>query len=426
MLPRLFRDQNQKTNVTFVLLEAAFIGILNTIDPFLPVFLTRLGATTFQVGMITSMPAVAGLLLTIPASQFLMNSPKILDWYRFPRLAFGVAYFLVAIIPFIFHAQKISVLVILAVLGIATFPTVIFMITFSLVMNAVAGPRGRYELMARRLTIIVLTSAVCMAFAGWFLEQIPFPLNYQYLFLLLSVIGGTAVFYFASRIKLPDTAKPRTRKVPVLETLRAYKKILKGNPTFSSFVWIRFVFILGLSTAIPLIPIYYVRVAQASDAWIGAINTVQLIIMVFGYTYWMRMARGSMPNHTILLWTTLILGLYPALIASTHQLFLILLIAAVAYFFQAGLDLVFFDELMRLVPQEESIQYVSLAQSIQYIGLIGGPILGSIAASWLGLTGALYLAAGIRILAFFLFFFRPESAPDDFQENGSEQIQLAG
>jgi MFS family permease len=425
-LSKLFHNPNLQTNVSFVLLEAAFIGILNTIDPFLPVFLTRLGATTFQVSLITSMPAVAGLFLTIPAGQFLMNSPNILDWYRFPRLAFGVAYFLVAITPFFFHSQKVSVLVILAVLGIATFPTVIFMITFSIVMNAVAGPRGRYELMARRLTIIVLTSAACMAFGGWFLEQVPFPLNYQYLFLILSVIGGAAVFYFASRIKLPDNSKPRTRKVPIMETLRGYQKILKENPTFSSFVWIRFVFILGLSTAIPLIPIYYVKEAQASDAWIGAINTVQLIIMVFGYTYWMRKARGSMPNHTILLWTTLILGLYPALIASTHQLFLIILIAGLAYFFQAGLDLVFFDELMRLVPPEDSIQYVSLAQSVQYIGMIGGPILGSIVASWLGLAGALYVAAGIRLLAFFLFFFHPESASDDRQENGREQTQMVG
>jgi len=425
-LSKLFHNPNLQSNVAFVLLEAAFIGILNTIDPFLPVFLTRLGATTFQVSMITSMPAVAGLFLTIPAGQFLMNNPKILDWYRFPRLAFGVAYFLVAVIPFIFHTPKNSVLVILAVLGIATFPTVIFMITFSIVMNAVAGPRGRYELMARRLTIIVLTSAVCMALSGWFLEQFPFPLNYQYLFLILSIIGGSAVFYFASRIKLPETSKPQARKVPIMDTLRGYQRILKENPTFSSFVWIRFVFILGLSTAIPLIPIYYVREAQASDAWIGAINTVQLIIMVFGYTYWMRKARGSMPNHTILLWTTLILGLYPALIASTHQLFLIIIFAGLAYFFQAGLDLVFFDELMRLVPPEESIQYVSLAQSVQYIGTIGGPILGSIVADWLGLAGALYVAAGIRILGFFLFFFRPESVPDDRRDGGIEQTQPVG
>jgi predicted MFS family arabinose efflux permease len=267
---------------------------------------------------------------------------------------------------------------------------------------------------------------VYTAFAGWFLEQIPFPLNYQYLFLIYSVLGGIGVFYFASSIKLPNSTRTRTRRIPFMETLRGYRKILQANPNFSSFVWIRFVFILGLSTATPLIPVYFVREAHASDAWIGAINTTQLIIMVFGYLFWMRQSRGKMSNHTILLWTTLMLGIYPAMIASTQNLFAIALIAGAAYFFQAGIDLVFFDELMRTVPPEDSIQYVSLAQSVQYIGMIGGPVLGSIVAGWIGLSGGLYVAAGIRLLAFLLFFFRPESTTDDVLDGTREQTQSVG
>lgn len=415
-MPKLFYYPNLKNNISFVLLEAVFIGILVTVDPFLPVFLTRLGATTFEVGLITSMPAVTGLFLTIPAGQFLMNAPNIVDWYRYPRLASGVAYLLIGLVPFVFLAPNNSVLVILIILGLVTLPTVIFMITFSIVMNAVAGPRGRYDLMAKRLTVIVLTSAVCMAGAGWFLEQFPFPLNYQLLFILFSVVGGSAVFYYASQIKLPPAKKPRAPSLSIRETLQGYRRILQGNPTFASFVWIRFVFILGLSTAIPLIPIYYVREANASDAWIGAINTIQLLVMVFGYIFWMQKARGRMPNHTILLWTTLVLGLYPALIASTQSLVWIAAIAGLAYFFQSGLDLVFFDELMRSVPVEDSIPYISLAQTVQYIGTIGGPLLGSLLAGWIGLSGALYVAAGIRLLAFFLFFFRPETPPEDVMD----------
>ena len=114
------------------------------------------------------------------------------------------------------------------------------------------------------------------------------------------------------------------------------------------------------------------------------------------------------------------------MIASTQQLGWIIVIAGLAYFFQAGLDLVFFDELMRSVPPEDSIPYISLAQSVQYIGTIGGPILGSIIAHWIGLSGALYVAAGIRLVAFFLFLFRPESPIDEEGEPAVEQAQLAG
>lgn len=410
-MQKLFRNIDLNNNLTVVLFEAAFIGVLISCDPYLPVFLTRLGASTFQVSLISSMPAVAGLLLTIPIGQYMMNSQRIVNWYRFPRLASGIAYFLAALMPFLFHTNQTAIIFILIIFGMATLPSVILMVTFNVVMNAVAGPGRRYVMMARRMSIVVLTSAACVALAGWFLEQVRFPLNYQILFMFFAVIGGGLAFYFSSHIQLPPNTAPKLRSLPIKETLRGYRRILKGNKTFSSFVWIRFVFILGLMTANPLIPIYYVREAHASDAWIGIITTLQLGIMVFGYTFWMRKARGHMPNHTILLWTTLVLSIYPALLGSTIVLPLIAGLTVLAYFFQAGLDLVFFDEMMRAVPPEESIPYVSLAQTIQYIGTIGGPLLGSLLASQIGLSGALWVGAGIRALAFLLFFFRPEPLP---------------
>ena len=420
---KIFHKINLENNITVVLFEAGFLGILITSEPFLPVFLTRLGATPFQVSLLTTMPAVAGLLLTIPVGQFLMNAPRIVDWYRYPRLAGAFAYIIAAMVPFIFHAQHLSIIVILIIFGIATIPSILLMITFSVVMNAVAGPRGRYELMARRLSTVVLTSAACMALAGWFLDQVVFPLNYQLLFIIYSIVGGGIAFYFASHIHLPQSTAPRMRAPSLMTTLRGYRRILQGNRHFSSFVWIRFVFIVGLMMSTPIIPIYYVRAVKASDAWIGIINTVQLGVMVFAYYFWMRKARGHMPNRTILLQTTLVLAIYPALIASTQRVELIALITGLAFFFQAGMDLVFFDELMRSVPIKESITYISLAQSIQYVGTIVGPLLGSYFAQHLGLSWALIIAAGIRAIAFFLFLFRPD-APQDEEEQEEPVTQL--
>lgn len=406
------RSINLNNNSTVVLFEAAFVGVLITNDPFLPVFLTRLGASPFQISLITIMPAVVGLFLTIPVSQMLVNAVRIIDWYRFPRLAGALAYILAAVAPFLIHASQWNILVILVIFGFATIPSLILMITFNVVMNAVSGPRGRYNLMAKRLSVVVLTSAICMALAGWFLEQFVFPLNYQLLFILFSLVGGGAAFYFSSRIQLPEHRAAKVSSQSLAKTIQGYKRILNKNHAFSSFVWIRFVFIVGLMMSVPIIPIYYVRQAHASDAWIGIINMVQLGVMVVAYYYWMRKARSAMPNYRILLQTTLVLALYPALIALTDKVVLIALITGLAYFFQAGLDLVFFDELMRSVPVKESITYISLAQSIQYIGTIIGPFLGSFLAEQFGLSTALFVAAAIRAVGFLLFYFRPGSPPE--------------
>lgn len=400
-------------NITIVLIEAVFLGILFASDAFLPVFLTRLGASAFQVSLISSMPAVAGLVFSIPMGNFLQNRRRMVSWYSMPRMATAAAYTLTGVVPFLFIAQGTAVIAILGVWAVATIPQVILMITFSVVMNAVAGPERRYDMMAKRWAIVGLTSAVSMAGMGWMLEQIVFPLNYQILFISLAVLGGVFAYYFGNRINLPENTRPRpSQRTPLLQTLKEYTVLLKKNPSFSKFMRNRFVFMLGMMTANPLFAVYYVRQAHATDSWIGIISTVQMSVMVVGYFFWMRQARKKISNRSILLWTTLGLGLYPALIATTQSVQVIALITGAAYFFQAGLDLVFFDELMSFVPIEESIQYVSLAQSIQYIATIAGPLLGSFLAGQIGLVGALLVGAVIRGLGFLLFFFRKQSIID--------------
>ncbi|NTW45395.1 MAG: hypothetical protein HGB14_13445, partial [Anaerolineaceae bacterium] len=71
--------------------------------------------------------------------------------------------------------------------------------------------------------------------------------------------------------------------------------------------------------------------------------------------------------------------------------------------FQAGMDLVFFDELMRRVPPEKSAVFVSFAQSIQYVSSIFAPVIGTTLGDWIGLPAALIIAGGIRLFGFFLF-----------------------
>jgi predicted MFS family arabinose efflux permease len=81
--------------------------------------------------------------------------------------------------------------------------------------------------------------------------------------------------------------------------------------------------------------------------------------------------------------------------------------AGLAGFFQAGIDLVFFDELMKTVPPEYSATFVSLAQSIQYLSAILAPLLGATLADSIGLGPALLVSAGLRLLGFLLFL-RPD------------------
>jgi hypothetical protein len=76
----------RKRNFRNVQIDVIGVSISNVAAPFLPVFLTRLGASNFQVGLLSSIPGVTGLLLAILVGRFLQTRRKIVPWYSLSRL----------------------------------------------------------------------------------------------------------------------------------------------------------------------------------------------------------------------------------------------------------------------------------------------------------------------------------------------------
>jgi Na+/melibiose symporter-like transporter len=229
-----------------------------------------------------------------------------------------------------------------------------------------------------------------------------FPVNYQIVFMGLS-LGGLISYYFSSHIDLPEThVTLATSGVSYRQRFRSYFKTILAEKPFVSFTTKRFVYLTGQVLAVPIFPLYYVRVVKANDAWIGIINTASTAVLVLGYFFWTRQSR-TRGSRFVLLYSTLGMAIYPALIASTQNLHAIVLLAGIAGIFQSGIDLVFFDELMKTVPEEFSAMFVSWAQGIQYLSSFAAPLIGTFLANYIGLGGALLVSAGIRLLAFGLF-----------------------
>ena len=400
----------QRRNFINVQVDGIGVGLASAAAPFLPVLLTRLGASNFEVGLLTAMPAITGLLLALVIGRFLQRQRQIVPWYSRARFLYLSAYALTGLVVLL-APPAYRVPAILAIWALATLPSIVLNVCFSVVMNAIAGPKGRYELMSRRWSVLGLTSALTVAIAGTLLERLPFPLNYQIVFIGLS-LGGFISLYFSSHIQLPDAAPSSAPAAGGLRGgLAGLRDMLRGEPAFSAFVAKRFVFLSGIALAAPIFPLYYVRIAQASDAHIGLISTAQSLTLLIGYRLWtgLSRARGS---RLVLLCTTLGLGVYPALVSLTTRIEVMVLLAGLAGIFQAGLDLVFFDELMKTVPPEKTALFVSFAQSLQHLSAIASPLLGTLLADQIGLGGALVLAAAIRLLAYGLFLWsRPVEAP---------------
>jgi MFS family permease len=152
----------------------------------------------------------------------------------------------------------------------------------------------------------------------------------------------------------------------------------------------------------PLLPVYYVRELNAPDSSIALINIAANSTVIIGYFFWMQQSRVR-GSRLVLLATTFGVSLFPIMTGLTRTVWPIPLYAAVYGIFQAGLNLVLFDELMKRIPVGYSASFIAVAQSIQYLSSVLAPLFGTWMAFQFGLSTALIIGGAISLLGFFLF-----------------------
>ena len=168
-----------------------------------------------------------------------------------------------------------------------------------------------------------------------------------------------------------------------------------------SFIARQLPFLVGARMAIPLIPLFYVTILEVTDGQVGTIATVQSFALLAGYLLWTRLWRRR-GGRVILLVCGAGVAAYPAALAVTREFALVLVITAVASLFQAGLQLVLFDELMRRVPPAYSPTFVAVEANVGHVAGLGAPLLGAALGAVAGLPVALALSAAIGLVGYVL------------------------
>ncbi len=391
----------QQRNFWNVQIDGMGVGIASSASNYLAPFLTQFNASNEQVGLLTSMSGLTGLLLAIPIGRFLQTRRNVVPWYSLARLLYLASYTLTGLAPFILPRSQL-VNGVLVIWALATLPQVALNVCFTVVMNAVSGPQGRYRLMSWRWSILGLVSGASAFVAGRLLDQIGFPWNYQVTFMVLS-LGGLISFFFSRQLTIPDNPPaPSAEQKPLTNRLKEISREVANHPPFISFAARRFVFLFGFALGTPLFPLFFLRNLNANNTWIGNIATAQTLVLTVGYFFWARLSKRA-GGRLVLLISTLGVAIYPAAVAMTTSLETIMVYAGLASIMQAGIDLTFFDELLKTVPVEQGATFVAVAQTTSHFANMAAPLVGVFIADWIGLPGGLLVSAAIRLLGFALF-----------------------
>lgn len=384
------REQNNQRNV---LIDGIGVGITAGVGSFLSVFLVRLGASAFQIGLLTAMPALTGMLLSIPVGTFLSRKPNIIPWFARSRFLVLSCYVLTGLVPFFVlpNSQPTAIILIWA---LATLPQTFVSVAFTVVMGGVAGPAGRMTLMSRRWSILGLTNSLTVLIVGQLLTRFDFPLNYQVVF-IGSAIGALISVVFSSSLRLPPQQAPHQQQASLIRGLRQYGRAIRNNQPFLHFLTAQFVFRWGMALAVPLLPIFWVRSVGATDAQISAINSANTFVMMISYFFWTNVAARK-GERLVLLFGAFGVSLYPLMTALTGSPSLLPVWAAVAGFFVGATDLVFFNVVLSTCPRENQATYVGIYQTTVQMATFLAPLAGTALLGLVGVAPALIIATVLR------------------------------
>lgn len=382
--------------------DIAWFGVLSgIITSFLSVYTIRLGGSDLQIGLLSALPALVSIFVSIPGSRLVDKEKRPLSVLTITAVLHRSGYLAMGLVPFFIFTQQAWWVVILS--GLLTIPQAVANVAFTVMFANVVKPDRRAHVVSVRNVLVGITSTATALVGGKFLDGLPFPINYQILF-TLGFTASLVSAYYLTRIRMPKatgSAVAPTSRGP--RGLRSYVAMLHASPGYTRFTITSFVFQWGLFFTVPLYSIYWVRTLHATDGWVGLINMVGSGTTILFYPLWGRLTarRG---NRIAMIITTVGLASYAFLMPLFPSLEWMLFVSFVGGVFSSGQAMAFFNGLLEVCPEQNRAARIAAYNTLANIAAFASPLISTALVDVFGVEAMLLVGAGMRLVGAFLIW----------------------
>jgi MFS family permease len=411
----------ERQNDRHLYLDIFWWGILGgTLISFLGIYLARLGASSFQLSILSAGPAVVNLFISLPAGKWLESR-------SFTRVAFITSlmhrfgYVLILLVMLIF-AEQMQIQWVLWITVLMSIPGTALMIAFNAMVAEIIPPNRRGLVVGRRNALLAISMTTSSLIAGQLLERIMFPLNYQIVF-LIGIIGGALSCYSLGRIRetstrsdFPRIGKPildrgrpgsasisfGRRYIPGMRFLTRGVALLRPDllrGQFGVFLGAMFFFYFAQNLVVPLFPTYSVDKMGLSDSTIS-IGTAFFQVAVFFTSLQLGRVSDRIGHHLLMVVSVIGYAAFPLLIGIWPTVPAYMLGAAIGGIGWGFLGGAVGNRLMERVPEDDRPAHMALFNIILNLGVLVGSLFGPVLGDWTDLQTAMLIGGVFRLLTF--------------------------
>ena len=384
--------------------DVIWFGILaGSTIAFQAVYAGRLGASGFQIGLLSAGPAIINLIFTLPSGRWLEGKSFIKVSFR-SAIWQRMGYVFLIALPWLFPSPEGQVWGLIWTTLIMSVAGTVLAISFNAMFAEVLPTEWRAHAVGRRNILLAISITVATLLSGQILDRVVFPLNYQIVFLIGATGAMLSSFHIGRVRKTEPMLNPDTAKDVEASGLIAHSKrrsllrwdLLSGP--FGSFMLAYLAFYAFQYFPVPLFPLAYVDRLNMSDGMIGlgtALFYGAMMVASFRLNYF----SSRYGHRKVLLVSSALFPIFPLFLGLARGPELFYLGCLLGGGINAMLSGAIINRLMDRVPADDRPAHMAIHNLALNVGILAGSLLGPVSANLVGLQPALLIGAGLRLLA---------------------------
>ncbi len=398
-------DSTSKNAVFFTFEGAVGAIILNLANPFFSMFARRMGANDYEIGLISSLPALVGILALIPGSILVDRSSNKKKIVSILILLFGIMYPLAALTPLL---GNFKVPLFVTVIALMNWPFSVFNISWQSFFSDVMAVQFNSAFTKRTRAATVMGTTTALA-AGLLLSYIPKNdseriLMYQ-LFFGLSFVLSIIQSWLLKKVSAPPVLKSNEEKSKNLSLIKESLSNLIINKEFRIFIILSFIFHVSWQMGWPLFFIYQVDVVGINEAWLSYVNVAVGFAGILTYTMWGKVIEKKGAKFVLII-GTLGLAVNALTIILVKSQYMLLIQSTLTGLTFSAFSLAIFENLIEVVPKKNKTINIALYTTLINISQFVSPMVGVWFYKHTSIIISLGFIGAFRLFASMLFFFR--------------------
>ncbi|HAQ06242.1 MAG TPA: MFS transporter [Bacillus bacterium] len=358
-----------------------------------------LGATNYQVGLISSLPQIIGMFAMVLGTVIMgrLHEKKQFTSYSilFTRV-FLIGMFFVVYLPSEYRAWVFVLLV-----GLMNLPGSFAMLSWQSFIGDLIPDSRRSGFFSERNRILTIAGMITTLMIGialqWFDKADALP--YQLLFILAFAFGLTEVFYLNRHKEQKKEIVDQTKKFNF--GWDAYQ-----HKPFIWFLICGLIFNFAWQLAWPLFNIYNIKYAHMTGFWISIITVANQIGQIISYKWWGKMA-DKYSNAKMLAVAAVGMSTAPFMTILSTNMFYLTFVNLTSGLFVSGTVLLLFNQLLEVTKEQNRGSFI--AQYNILLAIVGfiAPQFGVFLLEQSSIETAMTISSLLRALSavvFLLFF----------------------